>query len=668
VLIARERILIVGGDEGSRERYLAELCGAGLSAEPLGGMLEDGEDAALVLVAGGAEGSRRDGVGALIDAVQAARSAARDASVIACVPRAAGAEAIDASIESGADDVLVTPLIAGTLLARVRAGLRLWSARVQAMEKARFGDALAALGASQAVSADSPDGLHELLSRICEAIDWARAGLLVAEPDQAHAILVAASDDPSLSRVPLALDRYPEVRACLERQTAVLIEETGTSQLLGEWARLAAEKGGDALLAVPILQRREAVGVLLLHSTVPRPSVSPAMLEFLRGASALLGLQLRASGVFESLKEQTRRTSLDRFNAERRRRALDQYKDFFQSSSDGMMVLETDGAVLYMNRSAELMTGWATDGLGGRPVTDIVAQGQREALLEVVQKIAGGANLESFDLSLRTTSGETLTVSVSSSSVLAEHQAAILAFRDVTEARALEAELKKTKEFLERLIDSAVDGIIAADLSGRIILFNQGASRLFGYSAEQVIGKLPVWKLYPEGVARTIMTELRADEQGGKGRLLPTRRDIVAKDGEIVPVTLTASIVYEHGREVASVGIMSDLRERLRIEQRLQQAQEKLLESEKQALIAELAGTTAHELNQPLTSVMGYSELLKKKMAPEDVHYRAVDIILREAERMAEIVRKIGRITRYETKAYVGSTQILDLDKSTTNG
>ena len=105
------------------------------------------------------------------------------------------------------------------------------------------------------------------------------------------------------------------------------------------------------------------------------------------------------------------------------------------------------------------------------------------------------------------------------------------------------------------------------------------------------------------------------------------------------------------------------MRERLKIEQRLAQAQEKLVVTEKQALIAELAGTTAHELNQPLTSVMGYSELLKKKLSPEDSNYRAVDIILREAERMAEIVRKIGRITRYETKAYVGSTKMIDLDK-----
>jgi len=147
---------------------------------------------------------------------------------------------------------------------------------------------------------------------------------------------------------------------------------------------------------------------------------------------------------------------------------------------------------------------------------------------------------------------------------------------------------------------------------------------------------------------------------------MPSRRDIVTKEGELIPVTLTASIVYEDGKEVASVGIISDLRERLKIEERLRAAQEKLIVTEKQALIAELAGTTAHELNQPLTSVMGYAELLRKKMQPDDANFRAIDIILREAERMAEIVRKIGRITRYETKTYVGSTQILDLEKSTT--
>jgi PAS domain S-box-containing protein len=360
--------------------------------------------------------------------------------------------------------------------------------------------------------------------------------------------------------------------------------------------------------------------------------------------------------------------SLQRYNEERRNKALEQYRDFFEASTDGMAVLDAAGAILYVNRAAEQMTGYAREGLQERNFTELVAESQRESLGKVLGQVAAGADLEVFDLALSTTSGETLIVSVSSSSVLSEHAAAVVAFRDVTEARSLEAELRKTKDFLERLIDSTVDGIISADLHGNLIIFNQGAARVFGYAPDDVLGKVPVWKLYPEGVARALMAELRSTENGGVGRLHPTRREIVTKDGELVPVSLAASIVYEDGREIATVGIISDLRERIKIEQRLAQAQEKLMVTEKQALIAELAGTTAHELNQPLTSVMGYSELLKKKMSPDDVHYRAVDIILREAERMAEIVRKIGKITRYETKAYVGSTQILDLDKSTTDG
>jgi PAS domain S-box-containing protein len=278
--------------------------------------------------------------------------------------------------------------------------------------------------------------------------------------------------------------------------------------------------------------------------------------------------------------------------------------------------------------------------------------------------VLGGKNLDSFDLPMLTTSGDRLWVSVSTSTVLAEHGAVILSFRDVTSERRLEAELRKTKEFLEKLIDSTVDAIIAADIGGTIILYNPGAERIFGYPAEEVIGRLSVEKLYPEGVARQIMRMLRSQSYGGVGRLELTRREILTAAGDIVPVNMTASVIYEDGREVATVGILSDLRERIRIEQRLLLAQEKLLITEKQAVVAELAGAAAHELNQPLTSVTLYVEMMTRRMAPDDVNQRAVQAIAREVARMAEIVKKIGRITRYETKQYVGGAAILDLEKS----
>ena len=81
-------------------------------------------------------------------------------------------------------------------------------------------------------------------------------------------------------------------------------------------------------------------------------------------------------------------------------------------------------------------------------------------------------------------------------------------------------------------------------------------------------------------------------------------------------------------------------------------------------MAVELAGAAAHELNQPLTSVMGYAQVLLRKLPPDSVHQPAVRTILEESDRMAAIVRKLGSLTRYETKTYVGGAQIIDLDRS----
>jgi PAS domain S-box-containing protein len=225
-------------------------------------------------------------------------------------------------------------------------------------------------------------------------------------------------------------------------------------------------------------------------------------------------------------------------------------------------------------------------------------------------------------------------------------------------------ELRRTKQFQEALINTSVDAIIAADMRGTLILFNRGAERITGYTAAEVIGKLNIKQFYPPGGAYEVMRMLREDANGGVGRLTATRKEMIAKDGEVIPIQLTAWSVMEDGREVATAGIFTDLRERLRIEHKLSQAQEKLMRSEHQAVIAELAGATAHELNQPLTSVLGYAEMAKRKLRDPEAIDRIVDTIISEAERMADIVRKIGRITRYETKSYVGGQRIVDLDRS----
>lgn len=196
-----------------------------------------------------------------------------------------------------------------------------------------------------------------------------------------------------------------------------------------------------------------------------------------------------------------------------------------------------------------------------------------------------------------------------------------------------------------------------------MLLFNKGAERMSGLSAPEVVGRWNARDLYPPGQAREIMRRLRAASAAGEefGRM---RCELVARSGEVIPVDLSAALVTEEGRETATVGVFRDLREELRRDAELLTTRERLEAAEKAALVSELAGAAAHELNQPLTSVLGFSELLYRRTQENDKGREELAAILREAERMANIVKKIGKITRYETTPYVGKTRIVDLERA----
>lgn len=650
-------IVVVGGTEEDREAVVALCRSAGLEARAAIAITVDAPIAApaLLVITG--------------DEVPALIAAAREVPHLAAVPILAVVPSVmpgaaSEALGAGASDILTTPLVPAVLAARLRnllrgrAGPAGWAPGSLAPALLRIVDTLGQHG-------DTAVALVPALTAMREILGFERASLIAHLDGSEHAFVIAATDDPTYSQFMLAISDYPEIAECIRTGQPVLIDDTQSHPLTQPIAAKLATRGVRAIAVFPVCWRNRILGVALLRKpSLGASHVGARGVEYARIVTSILAGHLRHGAVLESLRDQTHRLSRARFEAERRMRGIDSLREHFDASDDGVVILDEHSRILFVNRAAERITGFATDGLLGSELGDLVAADHRGLIADVVAQVLAGGNHEPFDLLLSTTTGTPATVSVSTSTVLAATGAVTLTFRDVTAQRALETELRSTKEFLERLIDSTVDAIVAADMRGDIILFNQGAERIYGWRADEVIGKLNVADLYPEGVARQIMRMLRSTSYGGVGRLEQTRREIRTKSSELVPVNMTASIVYEGEREVATVGIFSDLRDRIRIEQKLLQAQQKLQITEKQALVAELAGAAAHELNQPLTSIIGYAQLVQRQSETGASHLRGVGVILREAERMADIVKKIGRITKYETTQYVGTASIIDLDKS----
>ena len=357
------------------------------------------------------------------------------------------------------------------------------------------------------------------------------------------------------------------------------------------------------------------------------------------------------------------RQDSQRLAAEREMHQLRRYEDVFSHVSDGMAVLDEGGCVLSLNPAGCAILGVSSAEAKGTRLEDTVAPESAMAAALIWREVSRGGRVLSADLRLSTRHGRRLILSVSAGQLRSQQARAIVSFRDVTESRQLEAELRQTKEFLERLIDATPEGVVAADLRGRVLLWNKGAERITGFSAAEVVGLLSVSDFYPPGQAAAIMARLRGARSAGE-ELQPVQGELVARSGEVVPVSLSVALVAEGERETATVGIFRDLREELRVEAELRRTRERLAVAEKAALVSELAGAAAHELNQPLTSVVGYSELLFRRTRENERGREELAAILREAERMSMIVRKIGKIVRYETAPYLGTRRIVDLDRS----
>ncbi len=222
---------------------------------------------------------------------------------------------------------------------------------------------------------------------------------------------------------------------------------------------------------------------------------------------------------------------------------------------------------------------------------------------------------------------------------------AILNF-DFPALEGLEEELARSNAFLHNLIQSACDGVIAADMHGKIIIFNDAAAQSTGYSVEEALSSLNIRDFYEGDGAREVMRRLRSEDYGGRGKLKKFRITAVGKDGAKIPISLYAAIIYEDEKEIATIGFFHDLRETIHMQEKLAKTQRQLLQSEKMASLGKLAAGVAHQLNNPLGSITLYTKLILEEYDLEDGLRADLQRILKDAQRCSTTVRELLAFTR----------------------
>ncbi|WP_449244443.1 GAF domain-containing protein [Desulfobacca acetoxidans] len=206
---------------------------------------------------------------------------------------------------------------------------------------------------------------------------------------------------------------------------------------------------------------------------------------------------------------------------------------------------------------------------------------------------------------------------------------------------ALAAEVERGIYFQKLLIHTSMDGIVASDMEGTIRTFNKPAAKIFGYDPEEVLNKMNLREFYPSNLAQDIDRKIHDPGYGGAGILEDYETLMRAKDGTLVPIWLSARLLYENDREIGMISHIKDLRERKRME-------EELLRSERLAALGKMAAHISHEIKNPLMVIGGFArQVLKDTAQSPPKNLEKLQIIVDEVKRLEDFLVEVGSYAKF---------------------
>ena len=310
------------------------------------------------------------------------------------------------------------------------------------------------------------------------------------------------------------------------------------------------------------------------------------------------------------------------------------------ASDDAIVSKDLNGTILTWNGGAERMFGYREHEVVGRSITILLPEDRLHEEEKILKTLRGGGRIDHFETERVTKGGRRIHVSLSVSPITDRDGKIIAAAkiaRDVTVAR--EAAILRSR--VAAIVESAEDAIVGKDLDGIIISWNAGAERMFGYSAEEVIGKPVLLLLPPERhaeEARVLATLRRGD------RIEHFETVRVRKDGRRIDVSLSVSPIRDDsGRVIGASKIARDITP----QKRQHEERETLLRREQSARAAAESATRAkdaflamvsHELRTPLSPILAWTRMLRQGALDADKTARALETIERNVRAQTQLI------------------------------
>lgn len=380
------------------------------------------------------------------------------------------------------------------------------------------------------------------------------------------------------------------------------------------------------------------IPVIILTALTPRDQIVRGLQ---RGANDYITKPFNLQEVLARVRVQLRIQELE----EKIRQSEAYHRALFERASDPELVLDDKGTILRANGAALSLLDTSSDVLLNQPFKSLVGPEDLPGFEVAFAGAFEGSDIPIFEVHLQLSNDRALPVDADLCSVdISGQRHLLVSLRDITRRKAAEARSRTIFEYIG-------DGIVITDDKGIILMASRSIRELTGFSSDEIVG-LDMSRLHSEERAHEWHRLLERPLEGSA--TYPDR--LQHRDGREVPVEWTLAS-FAVGSETYFSGVARDLTDR-------QLAEERSRESERLTTLLQIAGGAAHEINQPLTAILGYAEMVMSLLPEDDPVHSYQKHIATAAMRISDTIKQMQAVREYRTRPYASGHHIVDFRQS----